>query len=52
MMTLEELCERLKQIDEISLMEVLQLESHDLVEAFKDKIAEMYDELVEDLNDV
>lgn len=45
MLTLNDLCERLKQIDEVSLLEVLQINSEDLVERFRDIIEDKYDEL-------
>lgn len=41
--TFEEVCERLKRIDEISLLEVLNLSSEDLVERFRDVIEERYE---------
>ena len=45
MLTLNELCERLKHIDEISLMEVLEINSDEIVERFVDKIEERIDDL-------
>ena len=45
MLTLNELCERLKHIDEISLMEVLEINSDEIVERFVDKIEERMDDL-------
>lgn len=44
-LTLTELQEKLKQIDEISLMEVLEITSEDLVDKFKHRINEKYEEL-------
>lgn len=45
MLTLNELCERLKHIDEISLMEVLEINSEEIVDRFVDKIEERMDDL-------
>lgn len=45
MLTLNELCERLKHIDEISLMEVLEINSDEIVDRFVDKIEERIDDL-------
>lgn len=36
---------RLKQLDEITLMEVLEITSEDLVERFSDRIEDRFDEL-------
>ena len=47
--TFEELCERLKEIDEITLMEVLEISSEDLVERFEDKIEIKINQIKEDL---
>lgn len=52
MLTLEDVCDRLKQQDEISVMEVLEITSHDLVERFNDFVEMKYDYLVEDLEDI
>jgi molybdopterin converting factor small subunit len=49
--TIEELKEKLKLIDEVTLLEVLEINSHQIVEAFEDKIIEQYDALAEDLED-
>ena len=49
-LTLEEIKDRLRRIDEITLLEVLNLNSEDLVERFEDRILErLTDDLVEDL---
>lgn len=45
MLTLNELCERLKHIDEISLMEVLEINSEEIVDRFVDKIEERIEDL-------
>lgn len=49
MLTLEEVKEKLTRVDEISLMEILNINSEDLVEAFEDRIDERYEELRKDL---
>jgi anion-transporting ArsA/GET3 family ATPase len=47
-LTLEELKSRLTRIDEISLLEVLDIDSEMLVERFWDLIERKHDELEED----
>jgi hypothetical protein len=42
---------RLKNLDEISLLEVLEITSEDIVDRFDDKIEEKIDYLTEDLGD-
>ena len=50
-LTLEELKERLAGLDEVTLMELLDIHSDELVEAFEDKIEEEQDKLKRILND-
>ena len=50
-LTLEEIKERLKRLDEITLLEVLDISSEELVERFTDVIEEKSDELEEDLEE-
>lgn len=50
-LTLTELQDKLKNIDEISLMEVLEITSEDLVNRFVDKIRDRMDELVTEFDD-
>ena len=45
-MTLQELQDRLKRFDEITLLELLDVTSEELVEAFADRIDDNYDRLV------
>lgn len=45
MITLVELFARLKQVDEISLLEILDISSEDLVDRFGDLIEDKYMEL-------
>lgn len=49
--TLVELCEKLKDIDEITLMERLEVTSEDLVSRFIDVIENKYEELAEEFDD-
>jgi hypothetical protein len=47
MLTLTELKEKLaKELDEITLLEVLDIRGNDLVEAFEDRIEERFDQLI------
>lgn len=50
-LTLEELKERLAGLDEVTLMEILDIHSDELVEAFADKIEEEQDKLKRMLNE-
>jgi hypothetical protein len=50
-LTLPEICDRLKSIDEVSLLEILNITSEDLVERFQDLIEERADNLEEELED-
>ena len=50
-LTYTELIERLKKIDEVSLMEILDINSEDIVDRFSDKIEDKIEELIEDLED-
>lgn len=50
-LTLPDLYERLKQYDEVTLLEVLEITSEDLVERFPDIIEEKFDELTSDLQE-
>lgn len=49
--TLSELKERLASLDEVTLMEILDLHSDELVEAFEDRIEEEQDKLKRMLNE-
>lgn len=51
MKTLADIINHLRRIDEISLLEVLDISSEDLVDRFGDKIEERYDILREDFED-
>ena len=50
-LTLADMVERLKQIDEISLLEILDLSAEDLVERFEDRILAKWEDLEEELGD-
>lgn len=51
MKTLADIINHLKRIDEISLMEILEISSEDIVDRFGDRIESKYDLLVEDFED-
>lgn len=48
-LTLEELKERLAMIDEVTLMELLDIHSDELVEAFQDRIEELQYKLMKEV---
>lgn len=50
-LTIPEISERLKRVDEVSLLEVLNISSEDIVERFQDVIEEHADELERELED-
>lgn len=50
-MLLVELCEKLKELDEITLMERLKTNSEELVERYIDVIEENYDSLIEEFDE-
>ena len=49
--TYSDVRERLKQIDEVSLLEILDIRSGDLVDRFDDKIEEKIDALAKEFED-
>jgi hypothetical protein len=51
MLTLDDVCDRLKHIDEVSLLEVLDISSEDIIDRFIDKIETKFEELAEDLDE-
>ena len=51
MLTFTDVCDRLKQQDEISVLEVLEITSEELVDRFIDKIENKLDYFLEDLED-
>lgn len=48
-LTLEEVKERLAMLDEITLMELLDIHSDELVEAFEEKIEDNIDKLAKEV---
>jgi hypothetical protein len=48
-LTLEELKERLAMLDEITLMELLDIHSDELVEAFEDRIEDNLEKLIKEV---
>jgi hypothetical protein len=50
-MTINDLMDRLKQTDEVTLMELLELTSEDLVNRFQDKIEEQFESLETQFDD-
>ncbi len=50
MFTLEELKDKLKQLDEVTLLETLEITSEEIVEKFIDKIEEQIDSLENDFD--
>lgn len=50
-LTLEEIKERLKHLDETSILEILEISSEDLVERFSDKIEDREDYFITDLEE-
>jgi len=51
MKTLADIINHLRRIDEISLLEILEISSEDLIDRFTDKIEDKYDLLREDFED-
>jgi hypothetical protein len=51
-MTFEEVRERLKHLDEVTLLEVLNISSEEIVERFSDLIEDRLDTLEPELEDI
>lgn len=52
MLTFEELKERIAEnTDEVMILELLNINSFDLVEAFSDRVEEKYEKLIEEYDD-
>lgn len=49
-LTLQELKERLKRLDELSLLELLDVTSEELVEMFVDRIEDNFDRLLNEVD--
>lgn len=50
-LTLRDVMERMGKLDEITLLEVLNISSEEIIERFADKIEDKFDELEIDLDD-
>tara|TARA_R110001632_G_scaffold12679_1_gene43956 strand:- start:34 stop:207 length:174 start_codon:yes stop_codon:yes gene_type:complete len=50
-MTLVDLIDKLKHIEEVTLMELLEISSDDLVDRFVDKIEEKFETLEKEVDD-
>ena len=50
-LTILDLFEKLKRLDEISLLEILNITTEELVDRFEDRIEAMFDQLVDELDD-
>ena len=50
-LTILDLFEKLKRLDEISLMEILGITTEELVDRFEDRIEAMFDQLVDEIDD-
>ena len=48
MLTLEELKEKLKREDEVTLLEMLNINAEDILERFEDFLEERYDQIISD----
>lgn len=51
MLTLRDLVDKLEQIDEVSLLEILNITSEDIVERFLDFIEDNYERLITEFED-
>lgn len=47
--TLEELIEKLQRVDEVSLLEMLNIDTYDLIERFRDVIEDKYNKLLKEV---
>lgn len=50
-LTINELFERLKELDEISILEILNISSEDLIDKYQDEIESRFDDLLEKFDD-
>jgi hypothetical protein len=51
MLTIPDICDKLKRLDEVTILELLEVSSEELVAKFQDKIEDMADYLEELLDD-
>ena len=52
MLTIRDLCDKLKRLDEVTLLEVLDISSEEIVERFVDLVEDRFEYLVQELEDV
>ncbi len=50
-LTILDLFDKLKRLDEISLLEILNITTEELVDRFEDRIEAMFDQLVDEIDD-
>ena len=48
-LTFQEVCERLADLDEVTLLEILNISSKEIIEKFQDKIEDNLEDLEKDL---
>jgi hypothetical protein len=51
MLTLPDICDKLKRLDEVTILEVLEINTEEIVARFQDRIEDMADYLEELLDD-
>ena len=51
MLTIPDICDKLKRMDEVTILELLEINSEEIVNRFQDKIEDMADYLEEVLDD-
>jgi len=51
MLTIPDICDKLKRLDEVAILELLEVNSEEIVSRFQDRIEDMADYLEEVLDD-
>jgi Asp-tRNA(Asn)/Glu-tRNA(Gln) amidotransferase C subunit len=51
MLTIPDICDKLKRLDEVTILELLEINSEEIVNRFQDKIEDIADYLEEVLDD-
>ena len=51
MLTIPDICDKLKRMDEVTILELLEINSEEIVNRFQDRIEDMADYLEEVLDD-
>ncbi len=51
MLTIPDICDKLKRMDEVTILELLEINSEEIVNRFQDKIEDIADYLEEVLDD-